>query len=88
MDFENGENPEMPQEAASAGGFDSRSARMIVIGAFAAGVLAGGALAVAVLVFGRTAMERLELGNSRPRRMRIGNLEIEERGDNRRFHVQ
>ncbi len=79
---------EAPQEDTSVGGVGS--SRTLVIGVFAAGVVAGGALTVGLWLLGRAAMERLELGDSRPRRMRIGNLEIEERGPGheRRFHVQ
>jgi hypothetical protein len=84
MEYENGESLE-PQEDTTTGGLGST--RALVIGAFAAGVLLGGALVVGVLVFGRTPMGRLEK-TERPRRFRIGNLEIEERGDETRFHVQ
>jgi hypothetical protein len=85
MEYENGESLEAPQEDTTAEGLGST--RALVIGAFAAGVLLGGALVVGVLVFGRTPMGRLEKAD-RPRRFRIGNLEIEERGDETRFHVQ
>jgi hypothetical protein len=59
-----------------------------MLGAFAAGVLVGGALTVGLLVVSRTAMSRLEKGTTRPRRLLIGNLEIEERGDDSRIHMQ
>ncbi len=85
MEPENGESLELPQEETSAQGLGST--RALVIGAFAAGVLAGGALVIGLLVLGRTPMGRLEKAE-RPRRFRIGNLEIEERGDDKRFHVQ
>jgi hypothetical protein len=86
MEFENGEIPEAPGEAESAGG--ASSSRALVIGAFAAGVLVGGALTIGLLVFGRTAIGRMDIAKPRPRRLLIGNLEIEERGDDARFHVQ
>jgi hypothetical protein len=85
MEPENGEIFDVPQEETSAGG--PVSTRALVIGAFAAGVVAGGALVIGLLVLGRTPMGRLEKAE-RPRRFRIGNLEIEERGDDKRFHVQ
>ena len=85
MEPEYGENLEVPQEETSPEGLGST--RALVIGAFAAGVVAGGALVIGLLVLGRTPMGRLEKAE-RPRRFRIGNLEIEERGDETRFHVQ
>jgi hypothetical protein len=85
MEPENGEISEISGEDASTGG--PGSARALVIGAFAAGVLAGGALVLGLLILGRTPMGRLEKAE-RPRRFRIGNLEIEERGDDKRFHVK
>jgi hypothetical protein len=85
MEYENGEGLEVPQEETSAGGLGST--RALVIGAFAVGALVGGALVIGILALGRTPMGRLEKAE-RPRRFRIGNLEIEERGDDKRFHVQ
>ena len=84
MEYENGESLDAPQDDTTVG---LGSTRALVIGAFAVGALLGGALVIGVLVFGRTPMGRLEK-TERPRRFRIGNLEIEERGDETRFHVQ
>ncbi len=85
MEHEFEESLEIPQEETITG--ELGSTRALVIGAFAAGVLAGSALTVGLLILGRVGMDRLNIGKPRPRRLLIGNLEIEERGDATRFRV-
>lgn len=87
MKRESVESPELTRDESEAAGLDARSARALALGAFALGVLAGAAVATGLMLMGHDAVGRLNMMKPRPRRLLLGNLEIEERGDDTRFHV-
>jgi len=87
MKHETVESLEPSQEESSTAPLGARSARVIALGAFALGFLAGAAITTGLLLYGHDTVGRLNIVKPRPRRLLIGNLEIEERGDDTQFHV-